>query len=88
MMGCEEIKDDKYMKSLIAYKQSFYGNKYGIVSDYHIYGGDQRNIDKMIKLYDEYCKKNLVKLGNKLQDNINYDNDGVFLEYNGSGRGI
>lgn len=76
MMGCNEIKDDKYMKSLISYKQSFYGNLYGIASDYHMYANDKNNIDKMIKLYDKYCKKNLVKLGNELQNNSILTEDG------------
>lgn len=87
-MGCEEMRDDKYLESLISYKQSFYGNLYGIVSDYHIYSNDQRNIDEMIKLYDQYCKKNLVKLGNELQEKNIYNVSDSFSEYSGSGRSM
>jgi len=88
MMGCEEIKNDKYMESLISYKQSFYGNMYGIVSDYHIYSNDKRNIDKMMELYDEYCKKNLTKLGNELQENNIYNDSDSFSEDIVSGRSM
>lgn len=88
MMGCEEINEDKYIDSLIAYKQSFYGNLYGIASDYHIYSNDKKNIDEMIELYNEYCKKNLVKLGNELQENNGYNNSDSSSLDNGSGRRV
>lgn len=83
-MGCEEIKDEKYLKALVAYKQSFHGNAYGIASDGYLHEEDKIWFDKMVEMYEEYSRKCQIELGNRMK-NMNEEN--VTLS-SGLGRGV
>lgn len=66
--GCVELLDEKYMSAIISYKQSFYGNSYGIPSDFHLHQNDKSNLEYMIQLYEEYSRKLQIELGDKIKN--------------------
>lgn len=84
-MGCEEIKNEKYLNAVISYKQSYYGNMYGIPSDYHMSIEDKEVIDNLLKLYEEYSRKCQIELGNKIMEQ---EENTISLSNNGSKRGV
>ena len=84
-MGCEEIKDEKYLNAIVSYKQSYYGNLYGIASDYHIPREEKEVIDNLLKLYEEYSRNCQIELGNKVMEQ---EEDAISLSSNGSKRGV
>ena len=81
-MGCKEIFNEKYLNAIVSYKQSYYGNSYGIVSDHHIYSGDEAALEEMEKLYRKYCEDYQIQLGELL---MNVNNETLST---GSKRGV
>ena len=81
-MGCKEIFNEKYLNAIVSYKQSYYGNSYGIISDHHIYSGDEAALEEMEKLYRKYCEDYQIQLGELL---MNVNNETLST---GSKRGV
>ena len=85
-MGCKELKESNYLDAILAYKQSYHGNWYGIPSDFHIYEKDKKALDELCSLYEEYCMKYQVSLGYEMKNNA--DDTEVLVNNNDVRRGM
>lgn len=77
MMGCEDVKDDKFINAVNAYKLSYHGNMYGVASDYHLNEEDKMNLEILIRLYEKYSRNCQIELGNIIEENDNISKRGI-----------
>lgn len=77
MMGCEDVKDDKFINAVNAYKLSYHGNMYGVASDYHLNEEDKMNLEILMRLYEKYSRNCQIELGNIMEENENISKRGI-----------